>query len=111
MPLSRLGSILRARRHATTLVVVLLLAPISGAARATLDRAESVLTANLSPASQTTFTTANPTNIQLSGCDTFYQVEDAIITVNGNGVSYATQQPGSVNCNTSFSLSFDLIAP
>ncbi len=111
MPLSRLGSILRARRHATTLVAVLLLAPISGAARATLDRAESVLTANLSPASSTHFTSANPTNIQLSGCDTFYQVEDAIITVNGNGVSYSTQPPGSGNCATSFSRRFDLIAP
>jgi hypothetical protein len=70
---------------------------------------DEALSVNILPAPGTV-TSANPT-LQISGCDTFYAVEDAIITVNGNGVSYATQPPGSGNCATSFSRRFDVSAP
>lgn len=38
-------------------------------------------------------------------------MEDAIITVNGNGASYSTQPPGSGNCTTSESRRFDITSP
>jgi hypothetical protein len=81
---------------------------LAGAVGERRGRGEA-LSVNILPAPGTV-TSANPT-LQISGCDTFYAVEDAIITVNGNGVSYATQPPGSGNCATSFSRRFDVTAP
>jgi hypothetical protein len=81
---------------------------LAGGAGERRGRGEA-LSVNILPAPGTV-TSANPT-LQISGCDTFYGVEDAIITVNGNGVSYATQPPGSGNCATSFSRRFDVSAP
>lgn len=95
-------------RVGTAMSVMVLITPGS---RSDVGAARTLaLSVNFAPGSGMTFTTANPT-IQISGCDTFYQVEDAIITVNGNGVQYTTQPAGSGNCATSFSRRFDVTAP
>lgn len=88
-------------------VVFVVLLP-TGARGTMAPPATRTLTVKFSPPSGTVVTTANPP-IQVSGCETFYAVTDAVITVHpGSGGQYTQQPPGSGNCTTSYSARFDL---